>query len=126
MTVAPRQRRSGPKTPRRVRPYLRLNVARRSVGLGDVEVVLTGSEFFLIKMIADSRGAVVTKDMLLEALYVGQTPPAAKIIDVFICKVRTKFRAAGLDERCITTIWGEGYALGQNPTHSQMQERGAA
>jgi two-component system, cell cycle response regulator CtrA len=41
--------------------------------------------------------------------------PDAKIIDVFICKLRKKLANASGGQDYIETIWGRGYAL-REPT----------
>ena len=53
----------------------------------------------------------VTKQQLLTALtrYEGEEPEI-KIIDVFICRIRSKLAAFGI---VIETIWGVGYFIGQ-------------
>ena len=37
--------------------------------------------------------------------------PELKIIDVFICKLRKKFREATGADTNIETVWGRGYVL---------------
>ncbi len=43
-------------------------------------------------------------------LYGGMNEPEIKIIDVFICKMRSKLSEAG-GENLIETVWGRGYLL---------------
>ena len=52
----------------------------------------------------------MTKEMFLNHLYGGLDEPEAKIIDVFICKLRKKLSANGGHDY-IETIWGRGYTL---------------
>lgn len=77
---------------------------------------LTKKEFCMLELLALRQGAVITKDMFLNALYGGQDEPELKIIDVFICKIRKKFaKAIGrIGEHYIQTSWGRGYVL-RNP-----------
>jgi hypothetical protein len=52
----------------------------------------------------------------LNHLYGGlDDEPEAKIIDVFICKLRKKLANASGGQDYIETIWGRGYAL-REPT----------
>jgi two-component system, cell cycle response regulator CtrA len=51
---------------------------------------------------------VATKEMILTALYNGMDEPQAKIIDVFVCKMRKKLQSFGIE---ISTLWGRGYYL---------------
>ena len=54
--------------------------------------------------------------MFLNPLYGGlDDEPHAKIIDVFICKLRKKLANASGGQDYIETVWGRGYAL-REPT----------
>jgi len=67
---------------------------------------LTGREVQMLGLLFQRRGAVLSKEMLLDAMYGGIDEPEIKIVDVFICKLRNKI---GSDR--IRTAWGRGYAL---------------
>jgi len=53
---------------------------------------------------------VLTKDALLNHLYGGMDEPEMKIIDVFVCKLRSKLALAGCNDM-IGTAWGRGYII---------------
>lgn len=61
---------------------------------------------------------VASKDAVMAALYrdLGKDEAAAKIADVFICKLRRKLKPFGI---IIKTRWGEGWYL-EPPTRSQF------
>lgn len=100
--------------------------ARSVISFGDLDVdveskiatwkgagiPLTRKEYAMLELLARRRGITVTKQMFLDHLYGGSTDdePEAKIIDVFICKLRAKLLAA-TGHRWIDTIWGRGFAL---------------
>jgi two-component system cell cycle response regulator CtrA len=67
--------------------------------------------FRLLAALAMRKGAVLTKEMLLDHLYGGMDEPQAKIIDVFICKLRKILTEASGGQEFIETVWGRGYAL---------------
>lgn len=57
------------------------------------------------------RGEVLDKQSIHQDIYKNQRRiPAAKIIDVLICKIRRKIKEAGGGD-CIKTLWGVGYGL---------------
>jgi two-component system cell cycle response regulator CtrA len=62
----------------------------------------------------------VTKEMFLNHLYGGMDEPEAKIIDVFISKIRKKLANASMGKNYIETIWGRGYVL-REPTDSEAK-----
>jgi two-component system, cell cycle response regulator CtrA len=72
---------------------------------------LTGKEYQILALLALRHGSTLTKETFLNHLYGGLEEPEAKIIDVYICKLRKKLANAsgGLDY--IETVWGRGYAL---------------
>lgn len=90
---------------------LTVNLDRQTLSVSGAQVRLTGKEYKMIEILALRKGAVVTKDMFLNHLYNGMDEPEMKIIDVFICKVRAKLRAASGGEHYIQTVWGRGYTL---------------
>ena len=60
------------------------------------------------------KGAPITKETFLSHLYGGMDEPEAKIIDVFVCKMRKKLAQAGARD-LIGTLWGGGYII-RNPS----------
>lgn len=89
---------------------LSINTDEKTVDVGGELVHLTGKEYQLLELMALRKGSVVTKESFLVHLYNGLDEPEAKIIDVFIHKLRKKLhRAAG--ENYVETVWGRGYAL---------------
>ncbi len=92
----------------------------REVTVSGREVKLTGKEYAILELLVLRKGAVLTKDAFLNHLYGGMDEPEAKIIDVFICKLRKKLSFAGAGH-LIGTVWGRGYML----RDSAQQEDGS-
>ncbi|MDQ1078338.1 response regulator transcription factor CtrA [Pseudoroseomonas cervicalis] len=93
---------------------LTLNLGSRDVRVNEREVHLTGKEYAILELLVLRKGLVLTKEVFLNHLYGGIDEPEAKIIDVFICKLRKKLAQAGAGE-LIGTVWGRGYVL-RDPT----------
>ena len=89
---------------------LTLNLGSREVRVEGREVHLTGKEYAILELLTLRKGLVLTKEVFLNHLYGGIDEPEAKIIDVFICKLRKKLAQAGCGE-LIGTVWGRGYVL---------------
>lgn len=88
-----------------------VNLTRREVLVSGAVVPLTGSEFKVVEALALKKESTLSKALLFDILYVGGDGACSdKIVDVFVCKVRTKLAAAGAG-RHIHTIWGQGYSL---------------
>ena len=88
-----------------------VNLEARAVEINGLKLYLTGKEYQILALLALRHGSTLTKETFLNHLYGGLEEPEAKIIDVYICKLRKKLANAsgGLDY--IETVWGRGYAL---------------
>lgn len=89
---------------------LSVDLGTRDVWVDGVSVRLTEKEFQVLEALVLKKGHVLTKDHFLNYLYGGMDEPDAKIIDVFICKLRKKLASAGGDN-LISTVWGRGYVI---------------
>jgi len=90
---------------------LAINLDARSVTVGSSRVHLTGGEYQMLELLALRRGTCVTRGAFMDYLYGGKNAPKPKIVDVLICKLRSKLSAADAVDKCIETVWGLGYLL---------------
>ena len=74
-------------------------------------VPLTHKEYQLLQLLCLRKGAILSKDAFIAHIYGGVDEPDAKIIDVFMCKLRRKLIQHGLEKASIDTVWGQGYVL---------------
>ena len=102
---------------------IKLLLDSREVTIGERDVHLTGKEYAILELLMLRKGVVLTKEMFLNHLYGGMDEPEAKIIDVFICKLRKKLAGYGADD-LITTVWGRGYMM-RDPAVRAGAENGA-
>jgi two-component system cell cycle response regulator CtrA len=87
-----------------------VNLDGKTVEVRGMRVHLTGKEYQMMELLSLRKGTTLTKEMFLNHLYGGMDEPELKIIDVFICKLRKKLKAAA-DDHHIETVWGRGYVL---------------
>lgn len=72
---------------------------------------LTRGEFLLLGSLAQAGGKVVSKDVLAERVgYDGDGDPH-DVVQVLVCRIRRKLRAAGVPPTIIRTVRGRGCAL---------------
>ena len=95
-----------------------LNLDRRTVTIGGLPIHISGKEYQMLELLALRKGSTLNKEMFLNQLYGGMDEPEAKIIDVFICKLRKKLANASNGRDYIETVWGRGYRL-----HDQSENR---
>ncbi len=88
-----------------------VDLEARNVELYGQKLHLTGKEYQMLELLALRKGTTLTKEIFLNQLYGDLDEPNAKIIDVFICKIRKKLINATGGQDYIETIWGRGYTL---------------
>src|SRR5665213_3531926 len=84
-----------------------VNLDTKTVEVGGQRVHLTGKEYQMLELLSLRKGTTLTKEMFLNHLYGGMDEPELKIIDVFICKLRKKLKAAGramIDDAAMASI----------------------
>jgi len=86
-----------------------LDQARRTVAVDGRPARLTRREYEVLEMLMLRRGTVIHKEACMARLYGAEEGPEARIVDVFVCKLRRKLAAAGAAE-ILRTVWGVGYA----------------
>jgi two-component system cell cycle response regulator CtrA len=90
---------------------LKIDIDQHISLIGNVAIPLTNKEQSILESLALRAGKPVAKDVLLDHLYDGMDEPSAKIIDVFICKIRNKLKKVSDKAEYISTVWGSGYLL---------------
>jgi len=88
-----------------------IDLDSKLVHVNNQRIHLTGREYQTLELLALRKGKTLTKDVFLSSLYGGMDEPGAKIVDVFICKLRKKLAPATDGRHIIETVWGGGYVL---------------
>ena len=101
-----------------------IDVDGRSVSVDGRPVHLTAKEYGILELLSLRKGTVLTKETFLNHLYGEMDEPEAKIIDVFVCKLRKKLAQATGGEHYIETVWGRGYVL-RDPVEGVAQLKSA-
>lgn len=82
-----------------------------SVFVGEREVQLTLKEYQLLCLLMKNRGAVLTRDVLLENIWGYGNESETRTVDVHIRTLRQKLGTAGA---MIETVRGVGYRMGEH------------
>jgi two-component system, cell cycle response regulator CtrA len=105
---------------------LSVNLDTRVVEVEGQPLHLTGKEYGILELLSLRKGTTLTKEMFLNHLYGGMDEPELKIIDVFVCKLRHKLKAATGGDSYIETVWGRGYVLRDPSEDSAVAPKEAA
>jgi two-component system OmpR family response regulator len=89
---------------------LTIDTAQRTACLGQQPLSLTRNEYALLEYLAFSRGRVLSRDLLRDQLYTSEADISSNVIDVVICTLRKKIKAAG-GPAVIRTVRGQGYLV---------------
>lgn len=75
------------------------------------EIPLTSMEFSLLRVFADNRGRILTRDQLLELAHDKSWEPFDRSIDLRISRLRRKIEVNPAKPQVIRTVRGLGYIL---------------
>ena len=89
---------------------LRVDMLKRSVTRGGSRLDLQPREFQLLEYLMRHAGRVVTRTMLLEAVWDFHFDPKTNIVETHISRLRGKINRGG-DPELIHTVRGAGYCL---------------
>jgi two-component system, OmpR family, alkaline phosphatase synthesis response regulator PhoP len=85
--------------------HLRLDPSARRVTVDDRPVDLTAIEFDLLRVLAENRGRVLSREQLLEKVWGGEYFGEMRVVDVHLGHIRQKLGRPEL----IATVRGVGY-----------------
>lgn len=88
---------------------LRLDLHGHRVWYLEQEVGLTAKEFEILSLLAVNPGQAFSRDRIYERLWGYDAEGDPTTVTVHIQKIRTKFKAQGLPDGWLKTIWGVGY-----------------
>jgi DNA-binding response OmpR family regulator len=88
---------------------LRLEAEKRRVTRGGRPIVLTPSEYALLRALIAAPGRVFSRQELLDHLYPGGDSVVDRVVDVHIGKLRQKIEPDPTTPRYILTVRGIGY-----------------
>jgi DNA-binding response OmpR family regulator len=89
---------------------LSLNQATREVRRGQRPITLTRTEFTILELLMRHAGRVLSRDMLIETVWGGDSDIESNTLDAFMRLLRAKVEAPG-EPKLLHTIRGVGYSL---------------
>ena len=98
-----------PATPRLMSGDLTLDSETRRVELAGAKVDLTNMEFELLRVLMESRGRVLTRDAVLQALRGIDADVFDRSVDMLVSRLRRKLDDDSRSPRWVKTIRGTGY-----------------
>lgn len=87
-----------------------LDLLRRTVVRDDKKIDLQPREFALLELLMRNPNRPLTKTLILERIWDYSFDPQTNIVDVLVCRLRTKLDS-GFDTKLIQTMRGVGYVF---------------
>ncbi|MFC4778042.1 response regulator transcription factor [Paenibacillus sp. GCM10023252] len=87
----------------------RLSAAARKLWKDEQEIVLTPTEWTLVKLLMEREGEGVSRDDILSEVWGRYYVGDLKVVDVNIRRIRQKIESNPSEPDYIETIWGYGY-----------------
>lgn len=90
---------------------IRIDLLTRDVTLDGAPVRLTQREFALLEFFLGHPGRVLTRTQIAEKIWDSHFDMETNLVDVYVAKLRTKFRRPNDTEPLFQTLRGVGYKL---------------
>lgn len=90
-----------------------LSEVSRAVAVGEKTVVLTRTEFAILKLLIQNRGQVIAKSVLLDCISIDTSDCTENSLKTHISHLRGKLREISGKEY-IEAVWGIGFRLNVN------------
>lgn len=87
----------------------RLSVSQRKLWKEDAEIVLTPTEWTLVRLLMEREGESVSRDHILSEVWGRYYVGDLKVVDVNIRRIRQKIECNPSAPSVIETVWGFGY-----------------
>ena len=91
-----------------VKPF-RISVSERKLWKQDKEIILTPTEWTLVRLLMERVGESVSRDHILTEVWGRYYVGDLKVVDVNIRRIRQKIEINPSDPAFIETVWGYGY-----------------
>ncbi len=105
------RRSSGHTTPEILCGPVSLNSASQEVQVNGKVLDLTSYEYKVLEYLMLHQGEVISKTVLTEHIYHQDYDRDSNVIEVFIGRLRKKFKELGIKEQFIETLRGRGYRI---------------
>ncbi|MBU0644864.1 MAG: response regulator transcription factor [Alphaproteobacteria bacterium] len=80
---------------------------------------LTRKEYEILEMLSLHRERLVTREAFMNHLYAWDDEPDARIINVYLSRIRQQIDLSGGEPDMVQTVWGLGYRIVSEPAAQQ-------
>ena len=91
------------------REPFRLSIPERKLWKNGEEIILTPTEWTLVRLLMEHEGESISRDNILSEVWGRYYVGDLKVVDVNIRRIRQKIESNPSDPSVIETVWGYGY-----------------
>lgn len=95
---------------------MELNLANRTVRIGEEEPVLAGKQFDVLEYLVTNPNTILTKRQIFDRIWGFDSETTLTVVDVYISNIRRALQKSGYD-RYIRTVRGVGYMISDGESH---------
>jgi two-component system, OmpR family, response regulator ResD len=88
-----------------------LNLSSRDASYINEKIILTHTEFDLLKELIKYRGKALSREQLVELIWGIDFMGEDRTVDTHIKNLRDKLKSAGVKKSIVKTVWGIGYKV---------------
>ncbi|MEM5469636.1 response regulator transcription factor [Celeribacter marinus] len=81
--------------------------------IGGNTLHLTRKEYEILEMLVLNRDRLVTREAFMAHLYAWDDEPDARIINVYLSRIRQQIESCGGEADMLETVWGLGYRISE-------------
>ena len=89
----------------------RIDLVKQTARRGSEILDMTAKEFAMLRLLADSEGKPVTRELFLDVVWGYAAFPTTRTVDNYIAKLRAKLEPDPENPKWILTVHGVGYRL---------------
>lgn len=87
----------------------RLSVSERRFWKNEIEIILTPTEWTLVRLLMEREGESISRDHILSEVWGRYYVGDLKVVDVNIRRIRQKIEINPSEPSVLETVWGYGY-----------------
>jgi len=91
--------------------HVRIDLVRQTASRRSEILYMTAKEFAMLRLLADSEGRPVTRELFLDVVWGYAAFPTTRTVDNYIAKLRAKLEPDPENPKWIMTVHGVGYRL---------------
>ena len=91
--------------------HVRIDLIKQTAHRGAETIYMTAKEFAMLRLLADSEGRPVTRELFLDVVWGYAAFPTTRTVDNYIAKLRAKLEPDPENPKWILTVHGVGYRL---------------